>query len=174
MWALYYRFFEIATWTKGPEDLPKSTFLLGLVTVGYCLTALMLHGVSGTGVYPQLILADLALTGFLLAFLLLLKQAIARLMQTFTAVMGTATLINFVFVAPTVTLNQFDESTMPGLLAFTAVLVTVFWQWLILGHIIHRAINIDRFFGILIAVVIWFITFDVLRSLYVSLSEGVV
>ncbi len=172
MWALYYRFFEIATWTKGPEDLPKSTFLLGLVTIGYCLTAFLLHGLSGTGVYPQLVLADLALTGLLLAFLLLLRRVMARLVQTFTAVLGTATLINFVFVAPTVTLKQFDETTMPGFLASTAILVTVFWQWLILGHIIHRAINIDRVFGIVIAVIIWFTTFKVLRDLYISFSEG--
>ena len=97
----------------------------------------------------------------------------ARILQTLTAFFGTSTLLYFVVLPPVLTLRQFDDNTLPAILANATVLVTWFWQWLIQGHILHRSMNIDRTFGILLAIVLWVIADEVIRYMYQSLSGGV-
>ncbi len=96
MLALIRAFTDIALHRRGPQDLPASWFLLGLVVAAYsAVTALALRSPLMAVEHPAgLLVADPLLT---LAFLWAVLKAFAResrFLQTAAAVFGTMTLFS--------------------------------------------------------------------------------
>lgn len=152
MIAIYYRFLEIATWGKGPEDIPRSTTLLAISMTTYVVSAFLLLLVAHRIQEVFLALAvDLLMMTVWLWTLLTIRGFSERLIQTLTTFLGTGTIIHLVFIPPASTLGQFDEPSFPSLIASLAIFVTLIWHVMIHAHILHRALNIHRSVGVMLA-----------------------
>jgi hypothetical protein len=151
--SLILPFVEIALHRRGPEHLPASRFLFGLVLVVYLVVALLTTRILNDPVYPP----PAVIIQFMLelAFIWCVLRAFERqrrFVQTACAGFGTDTLLNllglpFIFwhralgVAPT-------DITLPQVLQF------LLWVWSldIAASILSRAL--ERPYVVALAIVI--------------------
>src|SRR5690554_3048467 len=118
MLALIQTFLLIALRRLGPEDLPASGFLLGLVAVAYVAMQLLLAlPVYGAGpVLARALLIDVALlVGFAWGLLSLTGHP-RRLRQTLTALFGTGALFSLFMLPVNAALTAFSTPQQPALL----------------------------------------------------------
>lgn len=151
MSQLFYCFYEIATWTKGPEDLPRSSFLLVLSLLFYVVSYSFYLLILREPEWLSLIALDLVLvTGFVWV-LITVRGYGSRLLQTLSAFFGATTIVHLTLLAPSFTLEN-NPSNFAALISVIAIYVTVIWQVMIHAHIFHRALEINRYVGVALAV----------------------
>lgn len=174
MIAIYYRFLEIATWDKGPEDIPRSTVLLMVALATYVASAFLFLLVTHR--IQEIIFAltvDLLMMTVWLWTLLTIRHFNQRFTQTLTTFLGTGTIIHLVFIPPASTLGQFEGPSLPSLIASLAIYATLIWQVMIHAHILHRAINVQRPVGVVLAFV--YLIMDItVQSMLSGISSEVV
>lgn len=144
---------EIATLRRGPEDLPASSFFLGLMTILYLAT-----GVISIALYSansSELLAQLALDfGLLLAFfglLLSLFRRAARLRQTLAAVMGASALLACFALPLSLMLRNSGPGESAALIPALGIYLIVLWSISINGHILQRALEIPYVGGVVLS-----------------------
>lgn len=165
MLPLIRTLFDIVLLRKGPEDIPRSTVLLGLI-----LGLWLFSSLSALALINQFDESDFfmglfsGLVGIVCyAALVVISGHASRLLQTISAILGCGALISLAFVAEYVLFLPFLGEVPTGLIANLILL----WSVPVEGHIIARAINRHWYIGILIAIVVFalqYVVYSVVSS----------
>jgi hypothetical protein len=148
---LIVAFAEIALHRRGPEDLPSSRFLFGLVLAVYVIVAFVTLRLGA--VVERLTLMLVVDTAFSLAFVWAVLRAFEherRFRQTMSALLGTDALLNLLSV-PLLYWNRALEAagaepTAPAV----AFLVLAVWSIDVSGFILARALGRPYALGVAI------------------------
>jgi hypothetical protein len=167
VWPLSLAFVDIALHRRGPEDLPASQFLLGLVLVAYgFVSVLALIVISATR--PDVVLLVIELIADLAVVFLVLQvfDKGRRFLQTATALVGTGAMLSLINIP----LLHWDEVlqapptelTTPRLL----MLLLFVWSLDIAGHILSKALGKPYIVGVSIVVVYELASLSLLEALF--------
>src|SRR5690606_2571217 len=97
VWPLSLAFVDIVLHRRGPQDLPASQFLLGLVLIAYAVVmAVVLIVISATRVDVILMMLELVVDLAVVYLVLAAFQKARRFLQTATALVGTAVLLSLI------------------------------------------------------------------------------
>ncbi len=182
MKLLLQRFYEICLLRVGPQDLPASNFLLGLVLLVYMVLGVVLSSVN-LPLSQALITVpvDTALMGLLTFFLLWVRDLPQRFRQVYTALLGTGAFFQILAFPLLVwqqdSLQAFQESGMQegqtGVFVSTfALWLVVFWNVVVIGHIVRHALSSIMLVGMALAVLYMFISISTNYQLNALLSGG--
>lgn len=187
MTAIFSAFWQICIFRTGPEVIPASQLLLGLLLIISALVswagAMVLQAwlpvspevsnqlteaeierlSSGLLVFTRVVVG-LACTAALIAGLLAVWGYSTRITKTLTAVYGTDIIITTLTVLGMGIGQLFHP--MAGQLAITSMF---FWNVSVLGFILHKALEISWGFGIVAAIFLMVLTFAVTQ---VALAPG--
>ena len=167
---LLNRFIQICLFKSGPEDLPKSTFLLMFAFVGYGLAGLLLSlSQSDLKTAILMVLVDIILLAILGYLLLTICTMTERYIQTLTALAGSSALLAFV-AWPLVLWQQqaTNNSESNGMLLLVSLLLWgwFFWNLSVFSHIIRQAISTRLPIGVGLAVLYMYISFTISKALF--------
>ena len=162
MYELLKLCFNICLFKKGPQDLPSSKYLLGLLIPVYALISFlilrlssdMLSALLQVGVEIMLILG-------LTRIILFIAKKPARYPQTVSALMATDALISL-FALPAM-------ATLVGqgtALAFITVVVLMLWHWTVSGHIFSQALEQPFIFSLGVAFLYILVSYQVMALLF--------
>ena len=171
MTELFRAFLRIATLKMGPEDLPASRFLLGLVTVVYLVSGAASVALYTTGVGETLLqlAVDLGLTVAFFGGIVVLYGKRLRLLQTMTALLGTGALLSLVALPFTAWLRLLETSGQQGAgIPAIGIYFVVLWSISVTGHIVHRALGIPFVGGLIIGVAYFVLNLATFASLFPS------
>jgi hypothetical protein len=103
MAQLLRMFVDIAIWRRGPQDLPTSTSLTGLVGLCYLMVSAVQAAMRGWDTRSTILLLvmDLGMQALWLWGVLRFFSRPARFLQTFTAFLGVNTLLTVLDIAMT-------------------------------------------------------------------------
>ncbi len=154
MWPLTAAFIDIALHRRGPEDLPASQFLLGLVLLAYLVvSALTLTVISATRTHVILVLLELVADLGVVFLLLQFFQKGTRFLQTATALVGTGVVLGVIYI-PLLRWDELlaappTELTTPRFL----ILLLFIWSLDVAGFILSRALGKPYIVGVSIVIV---------------------
>lgn len=158
-------FWDICAVKSGPQDLPASTFLMGLTLAAYFVTgavvAVLQWPVSQALVAALLDTAFLALLSRVLLWTRLLSS---RFVQTLTALAGCGALMS-VIAMPLVLWQTWvgvTDANIPTLPTWL-LMIWIVWNIVVVGNIIRHALSTVLPLGIGLAAVYAFITFQLMR-----------
>jgi hypothetical protein len=163
---LILAFVEIAFHRRGPDALPASRFLVGVLLVVYLLVAFGALRASADVAHPIALLASD--TAFYFVFVWSVLKAFdreRRFKQTWSALLGTDTLLNVLSV-PLLVLSQ-SLKTAHADTSVPDILSVLLWAWSIdiSGFIVSRAL--DRTYLLGVAIMLGYVLLSI--SLRVSL-----
>ncbi len=171
MIELFRAFLRIATLKMGPEDLPASRFLLGLVTAGYLLSgaaSVALYTADAGEALLQLSV-DLGLTIAFFGAVVVLYGKRPRLLQTMTALLGTGALLSLAALPFTAWMRMLEMTGRPGVgVPALGIYFVVLWSISVTGHIVHRALGIPFVGGLIIGVTYFVLNLATFASLFPS------
>lgn len=167
MFSLIETFWNVALRRLGPEDLPDSQLLLGIVLFGYvCVQAPLVWFLYGSSfAVLQVILVELLMVSACMWGMLRLAGYPTRFRQTLVALIGTSALLT-VLAVPFVAWQQAviaAESDL--LLPEFAIWLILLWSLVVDGHIISRALSRPFALGLVIAISYFIISSSFLREL---------
>jgi len=154
VWPLTAAFIDIALHRRGPEDLPASQFLLGLVLLAYLVvSALTLTVISATRTHVILVLLELVADLGVVFLLLQFFQKGTRFLQTATALVGTGVVLGVIYI-PLLRWDELlaappTELTTPRFL----ILLLFIWSLDVAGFILSRALGKPYIVGVSIVIV---------------------
>ena len=165
VWPLLKTLLDIIALRKGPDAIPYSLGLSGVVValwLGVSFMVVLINGGGGEGSFLRgTALSLIALLIYSVIVILMRRQA--RLLQTLTAVVGCGAVISAVYAAEIVLLTPLLGQTGTSMLA----LLTIFWSVPVEGHIIARAIDRSWYVGIVIATLVFslqlYVQFSILQ-----------
>lgn len=155
MWSLLLVFVDIALHRRGPDELPASGFLLGLLIALYLVMGFVSLWALGVldAANTQLVLID---SVFFLAYVFVVLRLFGRdrrFLQTTIALLGTEVLVNIAGLPLALWARGIsappDELSMPMLLR----LILVLWWIDIASFILSRALSRPYFVGALFVIV---------------------
>jgi hypothetical protein len=158
-------FWDICAVKAAPQDLPASSFLLGLALLAYLVTG----AVVATFQWPlsQAILAAVLDTVFLTVLsrvLLWARMLSGRFVQTLTALAGSGAVMT-VIALPLVmwqSLVGATDANAPTLPSWL-LMIWMIWNVVVVGHILRHALSTVLPLGIGLAAVYAYITFQLMR-----------
>ena len=165
MFHLIKMFWDICAVKTGPQDLPTSNFLLGLVLLAYFVTGTVVAAIQWP--FSQAVLAavlDTAFLALLSRVLLWTRMLSGRFVQTLTALAGCGALMT-VIATPLVLwqtwvgVTDANAPTLPSWL----LMIWMVWNVVVVGHIIRHALSTVLPLGIGLAAVYAYITFELMR-----------
>lgn len=173
--TLIRAFWEVCLLKRRPQDIPASGFLFKLVLCGYILRSLAINA-FGFAVAEAIVLS-LVMTALLLLVvyaLLLIPGHGRRMLQTATAIMGTA----LVLFPPSLALRYWfhvieQSGTRSSLAGYLWVMLFV-WGLFIAAHILRHALNTRLIVGFVIAVAYVFLEFQVMFVVHRTLGQQLV
>ena len=143
--------FNICLLRQGPEALPCSRMLLGaLLVISFMISVLiggMIYSVKAA------VLSSVAglFVSFAFAKILLLKKP-ERFLQTFSAMLGTVTLINIVSLPSSYSLQYLQLGETAELFFGVTGLALFVWVVIVYGYIFSRALSSAMSYGVAISV----------------------
>jgi hypothetical protein len=164
MWVLVQFFIDLARLRRGPQDLPASTALLGLLAVFSVgigtLNGMALFGGASPSLGANVV--DLVLSMGLLWVLLRTRNKGARWLQTATAFLGLGVLAGGIMLlvrAPAEALGVVQ-------LAILIDLVVAVWLHVALGNVLRQALEIPLLAGVLIVLAYTVFAFNLIAQLF--------
>jgi hypothetical protein len=154
MAQLLRMFVDIAIWRRGPQDLPASTTLLGMVSVCYVLVTAIQAGIRGWDLRSSvlLLIIDLVMQAAWLWSVLAFFARRSRFLQTFCAFLGVSALL---------TLLDALMTGLLGLMGVSAASQANPWPFfslglmlMSLGRILQQALERSLFLGMALVLVI--------------------
>ncbi|MGR9012870.1 MAG: hypothetical protein ACU83U_04420 [Gammaproteobacteria bacterium] len=138
MFEIIKLLFNICLFTKGPQNLPSSVWLLRILVVIDVIVSFLMVSISTDWLTSllQAIVSALLIIGFSWLMLYVGRKR-ERFYQTTTALLGTDALIGFIALPGM-------ASMMIGkgiLLAFIVTIGLMIWHWAVTGHIIRNALG---------------------------------
>lgn len=167
MYELVILILNICLFKKGPEDLPYSynLFRLLLIIAAGINFLMLVMQTNGLSALMQTLVA-LVLICVFSGFILYLFGKPARFYQTTCALLGTDALINFLAL-PAVATMTLEQGGLLVLLVFIGLIV---WHWAITGHIISNALEKNLSFGLGVAFLYLFASYQVMALLFPEIS----
>lgn len=170
MWPLISVFLDIALHRRGPQDLPASQFLVGLLLVLDLAAGLVSLQVGGSSNGPQalaLLVDALAYLAYIWIVLRIFRRQ-RRFKQTASALLGTEILL-YLLGMPLLlwsrTLDTGDATqTIPALL-YVALII---WSIDIGGYVLSRALERPYILGVVIVVLYVMVSMIVRGDLFGS------
>ena len=165
MIQLIKMFWDICAVKAAPQDLPASSFLLGLALLAYLVTGAVVAAFQWP--LSQAILAAFLDTVFLTVLsrvLLWARMLSGRFVQTLTALAGSGAVMT-VIALPLVMWQSFvgvtdaNAPTLPSWL----LMIWMIWNVVVVGHILRHALSTVLPLGIGLAAVYAYITFQLMR-----------
>jgi len=144
-------FIDIAFHRRGPDVLPASRFLFGLVVATYAIVGAVTLAVDRPlGQVPAAIVFHVGLYLGFIAGVLTLARRRSRFLQTATAALGVETFLGC--IALPILLSGAVRSANAGISALTSLslLLIVIWSIDIVGFILARALNRAYVVGVMI------------------------
>ncbi len=167
MRALLNPFIQICLLRQGPQDLPTSGVLLAVALTAHTVVSILLSSVSLSVASAFLSgVVDTALLVLLTGILLYVQRRNARLVQTLTALAGTATILTFIALPVSSWLHGADQAAGEGGYALLLLLVITGWSLAVVGHIYRHALAVPYFVALVLAVVFYWISVSVFRTLF--------
>jgi len=171
MIELFRAFLKIAILKMGPEDLPASRFLLGLVTAIY-----LVSGAASVALYTNdageavlQLAVDLGLTVAFFGAIVVLYGKRPRLLQTMTALLGTGALLSIAALPFTAWMRLLEITGHAGVgVPALGIYFVVLWSISVTGHIVHRALGIPFLGGLIIGVTYFVLNLATFASLFPS------
>ena len=153
-------FFDICLLRAKPQDLPASVVLLALSLSAHVVVNLAaLMGKADLSIALQAALVDTLVLVALVHSALLLRQMPARSRQTLTALTGSGALLSLLAWPVFQLVRDTNQLTF-------VVLLFVFWQIAVFGHILRHALSVSYFAGIAISILYIMITSFIVISLF--------
>lgn len=167
MLKLLELFWLIARRKLGPEDIPISTMLLQITVVIYAVLQVPLlwrqGGISAsTGLS---IVADAVIISAFVWVLLRITGNLSRYLQTLTAFFGTGSIVTLVALPITYFYVSVPEGSELLILPFMALIAILIWSVIVNAHIFSRAISRSLAEGVAIALLYFFINFELLEAI---------
>ena len=164
VWPLLKTLLDIIALRKGPDAIPYSWGLTGVVVIVWLMASFVVMLVNGGGddgsFLRGMTLSSIALLSY--SAILILMQRQERLLQTLTAVLGCGAVISALYAADLVVLTPLLGEWWTSLLA----MLIVFWSVPVEGHIIARAIDRSWYVGIVIAIFVFSLQLYVQFSIF--------
>jgi hypothetical protein len=165
--ALLNPFIQICLLRRGPQDLPTSGILLAIALTAHTVMSILLSKVSlGAGGALLSGVLDTVLLVVLTGALLYVQRRKTRLIQTLTALAGTATILTFIALPISGWLHGADQAAGEGGFALLLLLIITAWSLAVAGHIFRHALSVPYFIGLVLAVVFYWISVSVFRALF--------
>lgn len=166
MIRLLLRFLDICLLRLAPQDLPGSSFLLGLSFIMYATLAFG-AAVLSLPILPAFLLAlfDAGLVAGLLWILLWIRDLLNRFPQTLIALYGSGTVMQL--IALPIVLWQTAGVAAPAQgMAALLLWIWLLWHLLVVGHVLRHAVNTILLLGTLLALLYLFVSFSVTRTIF--------
>lgn len=166
--ALIKRFWDICRLQSGPEELPASTFLLGIALVAFLFVDFLisLNQLSfGDAVMASLV--EAGIMGLLPYIVLWIRLMPQRWPQTYTALLGTGTVIGV--IALPLGFWQHMSMTATGQIAALPSLLLIallVWNLVIVAHILRHALSVPMLLAGVFAGVYMYIQIRVITNLF--------
>jgi hypothetical protein len=149
--ALIDAFMKIALRRLGPEDLPDSSLLLGIVLVAYAVlqagVALPVYGGISGELLGSLVVEVGLLAGYTWAVLFLAGHR-DRYQRTLTALLGTGALLTLVMLPAFLWARASGAAGGVAVLPGLAVVAVLVWLVATNGHILARALSVEYPLGV--------------------------
>jgi len=162
-------FVNICLLRANPEDIPASPFLLALTLLAYFLLSLgiALHGSSPVQAFSTVVVGLIMMIGFAQAGLWI-RSFLNRSIQTITALAGTGIIFDSISWPLVMLAANYpaDEVMFPRYL----LLIFLFWNITVIGHILRNALSIPFWAGIGISILYVFTYLRVIRVLFIANS----
>jgi hypothetical protein len=158
-------FWDICALKAAPQDLPASSFLLGVSLVAYFVTGAAVAALQWP--LSQAVLAAFLDTTFLTVLtrvLLWARMLSGRFVQTLTAMAGSGAVMT-VIALPLVlwqTLVGVTDANAPTLPSWL-LMIWMVWNIVVVGHILRHALSAVLAVGIGLAAIYAYITFELMR-----------
>lgn len=154
--------FNICLLRDGPEDLPCSYVFLGaLIIISLVVSVLIGSIVLNVNISGLSSIAGLLFT-FIFVKLLLLKKP-ERFFQTFSAMLGTVTIINLISLPSVYSLTYLELSETVTMFFSLTGFVLFIWVVIVYGYIFSRALSSLMGYGLAISVGYALLSFMVLE-----------
>ncbi len=165
--AILSPFIQICLLRQGPQDLPTSGILLAIALTAHTVISILLSNMS-LSVASALLsgLVDTALLVVLTGVLLYVQRRNTRLIQTLTALAGTATILTTIALPISGWLHGADQAAGEGGFALLLLLIVTGWSLAVAGHIYRHALSVPFFVGLVLAVVFYWISVSVFRAMF--------
>lgn len=178
MIRLLLAFLDICLLRKAPQDLPASTFLLGLSLLMYAAIALAM-ALQGLPPTPAVVLTlvDTGLLAGLLWALLWIRDMLSRYQQALTALYGAGAVMQLIAVPLVLWQPAAADAapTTPGMVIASVLLwLWLLWNLLVIGHILRHTVSTILPVGIMLGLLYVFVSFSVTRSIFFSSAAAVV
>lgn len=160
-------FLDICLLRRAPQDLPSSSFLLGLSLALYAVVDLSMALIGLSPVQAiTLAVVDAGMLAGLLWILLWIRERLSRYTQTLTALYGASAVLQI--IAAPVVLWQWSASPT-GAVAIVAPLllwIWLLWNLVVIGHVLRHAISTVLPIGVGLALLYLFVTFSITRTIF--------
>ncbi len=160
--AVFVAFLHVCSLRLRPQDIPKSEALLALTLCTHAAASvaieLLLSGDLGSGI--ALALVDTILLVLMTGSLLGIQGHGQRTVQTLTALTGAGTILSFVAILIILVDGSInDQGSVP-------LLLLVIWHLIVVAHVLRHALSAAFYQGLIVACVFYWITFNVIRTLF--------
>lgn len=166
MWRLAAAFFDIALHRRGPEHLPASQFLLGLLFVSYLIVGFVAIRIGQPGAANAigLFIADsLVFYAYIWVVLYVCKHP-RRFLQTASALVGVDIFFNLLSLPLAAWNGAVEPAEADPTLPLLLFLVLFFWSVDVAGYIVSRATERPYIVGVLIVIMYVMVSMSVRES----------
>lgn len=154
--------FQICLLRKGPEDLPADgSMLLKLLILSFVVSIFL-----GRMIYDMRVAVISSMGGLLFSLIftkILLSKKPERFIQTFSAMLGTVTLMNIISLPVFAPLSNEQLNENVALLFSLVSFAFLIWVIVIYGFIFSRALSTTLNYGIAISVGYAFLSIMILQ-----------
>ena len=167
MGAFTYPFVYICLLRLRPQDLPSSSILLALALFAHVLMGIIVSSVNlrfaqalAAGVVDTTLLCGLTIA------LLMLHGLRERAIQTLTALAGAGSVIGFLAWPVSLWLHDAHAADQPSPALAGLLLAMLGWSLAVSGHILRHALSAPYYLGLLVSVVFYWISVQILNRLF--------
>ena len=160
-------FVDICLFRANAEQLPYSFFLMVFCIITYMISGMAVSLINLS--VSKAILIVIVDTAMLLSFIytgLWIRSFFNRAIKTITAIAGTNTLFTIIGLPLAMALNNQpkDQASIFSMI----YLILAIWNVGVLGHILRSALNMPSWVGIIIALMYFYVSINVLWALSIT------
>lgn len=158
---------DICLLRAGPQDLPASRALLGVVLVIYVGVSFLISSTSAdTLTALQIALLDAVILIGFIAIMLYLMNLRPRFVQALTALAGAGSLVGLIALPVIHSISDAQQRELLSEATLFGWFFLVLWGLLITAHIFRHALNVSFFFGMAMAMLYMLISYSFMSTVF--------
>jgi hypothetical protein len=167
LYAVWFTTFEICRLRLGPQDLPASPSFMVLALLTYTLSNGLISVVQEVPIELAMLsgIIETLISVFLTSSLLYVTRYPLRIVQTVTAIAATGSILGFIGI-PLIIWYQLQIKEHIIGVSFILLLGLIIWSLIVHAHILRHALTVPFFVGFSIAMIILFLTINILSLLF--------